>query len=1648
MTDAPDRDTFASVLEGIDEDLPPAVEVAERLADTLELSVSAAQDRVEAALDAGVLVEEDVGAFGGVRLADGVTKSDESLDTDEQRGERGDSGDPNPTPDAGEMPKNTPDEPVPPSIDSWAAAGFAEPETGTWPPAQIKRDAWMCRAESKAPYAPWADADAPIECNHPDHGEGSTCADCGHHAGYKWGSNGSREHVHADHATAREWADMDPSLSSDLVFIQRDDDPLAFVDGDDVRDPDTGDVHPAFIAMLEHLGVTYADISTSGSGVHAVYRGEIPLDGVPEATFDLDSEPFGANDDPPAIEIYDGKHVCIATGDHVGGTGTEATEWDDDALADILRANGYEEREQIGADSSVDFDDYEPKATDSDETTDDIRDVFRALDQLDPKRVGERTIVREWTRGRRSFLPTWGSSDDNGTANYIDDRIWHDTGRAGGYGPPRVMAAIDANLISHRGAEPSDVRGETFFKALDHLRGLGFSIPRYEPDKEGDGDTAEEDNSTDPRALLELDVVVEASQALAAAGAVVPDDLEEPLPELQRDDVDDVAIAVALAQDWVDAPDEFPDDGRYTDAYYLARDRYGAPLPKYLDNSALEHRTDLVYAALDRITEEHVLDACRSDITVEDPSGTAVAKLDPIWEDSDSGERILAGYGRGRNCFHCVKHGESLTALQFAALEHGLIETEAAYPHGETFKQAYRLLRQQYDAPLPKWRATLLEHTAVLPPATRLLDDASTDRSLKDAQKQTEALLRDAVNVHTHAQLITCLPGTGKTFGAAIVADDHPILYLAPRNDLKKQIEGYAAVIRRDDDIDAEPSVRHLPILAERQLDDEFLDAAVGAVRENDRQLLRDRRELLAAVGLLDDDGEVGTDAIDEEDDEDDDVNLDRATCPTADGEHGLGWALAVQTARRLGHDPAEIHQHAEALFGEGLPCTESGDCAYRVGWDEVRDPADQADILVGAPGHAGVDSATTHFSRSPDGERVEQPRAVVVDEFPGDEYTTHYGDRALDHATWLADALAGVSTREALLDADLDADTWTSLWLDGDGGEYAAAETALDAITDGRALLDARAAAKELLEANLDSLSTRLNVAVLRDTLQSLADGGDADLAALTDAQAAASDAADTAYASGDEDAAGSLYDIAAGLEAIVDGLERCPGGGAAVQDRIATATDELPVGGDLRALLDDVGRALAGDRPAALLDAAAAALRGGRDGCRELAIYAEDGYAHPDAWALLAGAITQDVPELSSGAFSFDETEGGRFKRVQKNDATIVQDLNHHGALVVDTPGFSDITGTKCPVLGLDATGRSTLWRHALGRDVERRDIHDSAGERRGFLRDMGHRVVQTTDRALPYHGDPTGKNFGEDLELVNTVAEEYTGPHAPLDDKGPLTISTKKMLDYLGDDLEGVAGARVNYENMKGSDELGNHQAAVILGSQHFGDAEPEKWALIAGESAAADRDKGRGADLDYGSDVANEYLRYMREDHVMQAVLRAGRNEEDTVVFAHTSALRDDLPVVAQAGVLSSYSKGTLAVVEAAAELDAETFTAADIVEAIADDDRGVGRRQVQTILADLREDGYLRVEAEPQPGVAGEYALEEDPGTADIDLPDVAVGDSGGSATNENSRMGTQYTWNFVSPTDADGQRWSTPPTRPTIPATNAAETVASGPPGG
>lgn len=379
--------------------------------------------------------------------------------------------------DAEETPRETPPAPGNDVSGTMSDGEYTTPESGVWPPTLLEREQWMGH-RAKKPFAPWADPNAPAPCADDDH---TNASECGCDARWKWGYHGN----YADGETVA-MAEDDPRLDG-RAFLQTEEDPFAYVDGDDVRCPETGDVHPEFLAILDSLGVTYADVSTSGSGVHALYRGELP-EGVKQAAWELDGEPWGANDeDLPSIEIYAGKRVCVMTGEHVPGTPTTIHEWDSDALEEILDENDQLPEETASEYADFDPDQYNPIVTSGGETTHDVRDVFAALGRLDAQRVADRTIVHAWndnastSAGNRAFAPTWGR-DSNGTANIVDDRIWQDTGDGNGYGGPVIMALIDAGELNPRGVRPSDARGELFWKGVEHLRGLGFDIPKYEPE--------------------------------------------------------------------------------------------------------------------------------------------------------------------------------------------------------------------------------------------------------------------------------------------------------------------------------------------------------------------------------------------------------------------------------------------------------------------------------------------------------------------------------------------------------------------------------------------------------------------------------------------------------------------------------------------------------------------------------------------------------------------------------------------------------------------------------------------------------------------------------------------------------------------------------------------------------------------------------------------------------------------------------------------------------------------------------------------------------------------------------------------------------------------------------------------------------------
>ena len=111
-----------------------------------------------------------------------------------------------------------------------------------------------------------------------------------------------------------KYLDKNPSFEG-VTYILSEDDPFVAFDGDDVRDPETGEVHPDFKELVSNVG-SYTDVSASGTGLHIVVRGQLPDYLNTKAVYLPDHPGF-----PDAkIEIFsEGQHM-VMTGDHLSGT--------------------------------------------------------------------------------------------------------------------------------------------------------------------------------------------------------------------------------------------------------------------------------------------------------------------------------------------------------------------------------------------------------------------------------------------------------------------------------------------------------------------------------------------------------------------------------------------------------------------------------------------------------------------------------------------------------------------------------------------------------------------------------------------------------------------------------------------------------------------------------------------------------------------------------------------------------------------------------------------------------------------------------------------------------------------------------------------------------------------------------------------------------------------------------------------------------------------------------------------------------------------------------------------------------------------------------------------------------------------------------
>ena len=211
--------------------------------------------------------------------------------------------------------------------------------------------------------------------------------------------------VWVDLETAQVWLDKLSGFDLAYNIPNRDahDTDLVLVDYDDARDPETGEMHATVRDHLQRAD-SYADVSTSGTGVHILCRGQFP-DGVKSIEAHLPEE----EDFPDAgVEVYDSALFVAMTGTHIASMPAETTRCQQfiDDLADectTVAEGTPDELIEEPEKSAAEIADVE--------TTSDMQDVLDAIQHTGPRDIRLRSIVtQERADGTMSMDPAWAQS--------------------------------------------------------------------------------------------------------------------------------------------------------------------------------------------------------------------------------------------------------------------------------------------------------------------------------------------------------------------------------------------------------------------------------------------------------------------------------------------------------------------------------------------------------------------------------------------------------------------------------------------------------------------------------------------------------------------------------------------------------------------------------------------------------------------------------------------------------------------------------------------------------------------------------------------------------------------------------------------------------------------------------------------------------------------------------------------------------------------------------------------------------------------------------------------------------------------------------------------------------------------------------------
>ncbi|WP_436343993.1 hypothetical protein [Natronorubrum sp. FCH18a] len=327
------------------------------------------------------------------------------------------------------------------------------------------------------------------------------------------------------------------------------DDPFVLIDYDNVRDPETREVHPT---VRDHIkrAESYADVSTSGTGVHIFARGALP-DGVKAIEAALPAvDGFGEAE----IEVYDSARYSAMTGAHIAASPRRTTDAQDliDDLADEYATVAEGTPDELTREPEKSRDEIVNV-----ETTTDIQDVLDAIQHVRPHDIRLRsTVTHERADGTKSLDPSWANSDSGTRLAQVDDGWVY---RKGMHGLDALqLVALEERIISHVDEYPTS---EGFWNAVDALRDRGAHIPEFDPASDDAG-------AVSALPIEQLDALSPAERRRAAKKR----GLEWPSTDDAREDLfDAIAEVIRYEDNWIiDAPTSL---GK---SYTIASTRWGA----------------------------------------------------------------------------------------------------------------------------------------------------------------------------------------------------------------------------------------------------------------------------------------------------------------------------------------------------------------------------------------------------------------------------------------------------------------------------------------------------------------------------------------------------------------------------------------------------------------------------------------------------------------------------------------------------------------------------------------------------------------------------------------------------------------------------------------------------------------------------------------------------------------------------------------------------------------------------------------------------------------------------------------------------------------------------------------------------------------